>query len=620
MISRRRGWLLAVISVMLAALFAGTSILVWRSLVGAANQETLRHQQVAERVFDELEDELTSLIDKEETRSFLEYRFFYVPPEQLGGQSALSRSSLSEPPIDDAVVGYFHIDPNGERFTPVYPRDNELALATDNGWSPTAEVLSVKDALDTVLNGCQSDLWTEEAPPAPTPIAARQAPKPTPKPSPRKQIAQQSKTNDQELNQNAYSTQAFNVGSNRRGDREIQKIQTKSSSANNFETNDIDIQDVVLRNAAIDAVSGGETDVVISPIRGLLADDKHLVLQRQVRIGGNTHRQGLALDIAALGQRLDRRVLGDNELAPYIELAFNAAPRPAPFVFAHTFAEPFQDLVVTASLDNLPGQQRWESRAIWALAVLLGVVTLFGSMALFRMINTELAYAQKRTDFVAAVSHELKTPLTSIRLYAEMLQEGMVPSEEKRDEYYRTITAESDRLGRLIDNVLELGRLERRAEGGPLIVGDVLPVIDDVVQMLRPHAHSRGFELEVEAEADLPPVRVDRDALTQILVNLVDNGIKFAVDSPRKRLVIGAVGFGDGVQLTVRDHGPGVPATQLTEVFEPFFRGERELTRRTRGTGIGLALVQGLCERMGAQLSARNHPEGGFEVTLTLAS
>ena len=115
-------------------------------------------------------------------------------------------------------------------------------------------------------------------------------------------------------------------------------------------------------------------------------------------------------------------------------------------------------------------------------------------------------------------------------------------------------------------------------------------------------------------------MRVDRDALTQILVNLVDNGIKFAVDSPRKRLVIGAVGFGDGVQLTVRDHGPGVPATQLTEVFEPFFRGERELTRRTRGTGIGLALVQGLCERMGAQLSARNHPEGGFEVTLTLAS
>jgi len=90
------------------------------------------------------------------------------------------------------------------------------------------------------------------------------------------------------------------------------------------------------------------------------------------------------------------------------------------------------------------------------------------------------------------------------------------------------------------------------------------------------------------------------------------------VDADRKRLVIRAVGFGEGVQLAVRDYGPGVPATQMTEVFQPFFRGERELTRKTQGSGIGLALVQGLSERMGATLSARNHPEGGFEVTLLL--
>jgi len=601
---------------MVVALIAGTSILVWRSLVGASNQEVLRHQQVAERVFDELEDELTSLIEREETRSFLEYRFFYVPPQQLEGQGALSRSVLSQPPVDDAVVGYFHIDPDGERFTPIYPRANEINLATDNGWSATAEVLSVKDALDTVLNGCESDLWTEEAPAAP--VAPVPLPRPKPRPKP-KQLATTDIEPAPDLTQNAYSTQAFNNSSNRRGGRATQKIQTRSSQVSNFEANDADIQDVVIRNAAIESVAG-ETDVVISPIRGLMADNEHLVLQRQVRIGGNTHRQGLALDVDALGNRLATQVLFQNELAPYIDLAFNSAPTPASYVFAHTFAEPFQDLVVTASVDTLPGQERWESRAIWLLAVMLGIVTLFGSGALYRMVAAELIYAQKQTDFVAAVSHELKTPLTSIRLYAEMLQEGMVPTEDKRVEYYRTITAESDRLGRLIDNVLELGRLERRAAGGPLVAGDVLTIVDDVVEMLRPHAERKGFSVEVEAEPDLPPVRVDRDALTQILVNLVDNGIKFAMESPNKRLVIRAIGFGDGVQLSVRDHGPGVPATQLSEVFEPFFRGERELTRRTRGTGIGLALVQGLSERMGAELSARNHPDGGFEVILHLAA
>ncbi len=599
MIDRRRRFIVTVIAVMVTAMFAGTSILVWRSLVGAANQELLRHQQVAERVFDELEDELTAIIDQEERRSFLEYRFFYVPPEQLEGQGALSRSTLSIPPIDDAVIGYFHIDPNGERYTPVFPRDNELNLAADNGWSPTIEVLTVRNTLDVILSGCEAELWSEgnTAPPQ-----------------------QQAEFANNQLPQNEYATQSFNISTNRRVDRQDQKVQAKISDVGNFEANDIDIQDVAFRNAVKDSLDGGETDVVISPIRGFMADSKHLVLQRQVRIGANTHRQGLALDVAALGRRLEGLVLGENEVAPYIELSFNETPGPAAYVFTHVFAEPFEAVAVHASVASLPGQEQWESGAIWLLALMLVVVTLIGAGALYRMVAAELLYAQNRTDFVSAVSHELKTPLTSIRLYAEMLQEGMVPSEEKRDEYYRTITAESDRLGRLIDNVLELGRLERRSGGGPLVAGDVSVIVGQVVEMLRPHAESKGFTIVVEAEPDLPPVRIDHDALTQIMVNLVDNGIKFAVDSPEKRLVIRAKAYGEGVQLAVRDHGPGVPDSLISDVFEPFFRGERELTRNTRGTGIGLALVRGLSERMGAQLSARNHPGGGFEVTLQLAA
>jgi len=604
MIGRHRR-VLVLIGLLVCALVCGTSILVWRSLVGAANQETLRHQQVAERVFDELEDQLTRLIDREETRSFLEYRFFYVPPDQLDGQIGLSRSSLSVPPIDEAVVGYFHIDPNGERFTPVLPRDNEMALAQVNGWQPTPEILSVRDTLDTVLNGCQppgpGDAEAGFHPPLLHPGTPHTAPAP------------------ENLAQNEYSTQAFNIASNRRSGRAPQRYPTRSSDISNFEANDGDIEEVIVRNAALADLADRETDVVISPIRGMLADGGHLVLQRDVRIGANTHQQGLALDIQALGARLTTIVLGDNELAPYIALSFNTVPDPGDHVFSHTFAEPFEDLVVHASLVQLPGQERWETRAIWLLAGLLLTVTVLGSTALYRMVTTELAYAQQRTDFVSAVSHELKTPLTSIRLYAEMLREGMVLSEDRRDAYYQTITAESDRLGRLIDNVLELGRLERGAEGGALVAGDVADIVGEVVDMLRPHAEQRGFRLDIQLPPNLPTVRLDRDALTQILVNLLDNGVKFSAEAEDKRLVIRATPHPQGVQLLVRDHGPGVPERQLTEIFEPFFRGERELTRNTRGTGIGLALVRGLAARMDAKLSARNHPEGGLEVTLDLA-
>jgi two-component system phosphate regulon sensor histidine kinase PhoR len=115
---------------------------------------------------------------------------------------------------------------------------------------------------------------------------------------------------------------------------------------------------------------------------------------------------------------------------------------------------------------------------------------------------------------------------------------------------------------------------------------------------VRPHATAAGFRLEVVADPGLPPVRLDRDGLVQVLVNLVDNAVKFTADGER-RVVFTLRARGGGVALSVRDFGPGVPEDQLARVFEPFWRGERELVRRTRGTGIGLALVRGLAAGMG---------------------
>jgi signal transduction histidine kinase len=191
-----------------------------------------------------------------------------------------------------------------------------------------------------------------------------------------------------------------------------------------------------------------------------------------------------------------------------------------------------------------------------------------------------------------------------------------VLSEAKRDEYYGHITVESERLSRLINNVLEFARLEKGTRDVALVAGAVAPVVREVAELLRAHVHEQGFDLCLDIDADLPPVRFERDALMQVLWNLVDNAVKYARDASPKRIELRGWHDSGGVHIAVRDHGQGVPARHLAKIFEPFYRGESELTRRNKGTGLGLALVRGLVERMGARVNGRNAPGGGFEVEI----
>ena len=360
--------------------------------------------------------------------------------------------------------------------------------------------------------------------------------------------------------------------------------------------------------------------MLISPLAGVLLDPEHLMLHRAVTIGDETWRQGLVLLLPALEQRLGEQVLGAGLLGPYVDLDWGSgAGRERRYSFVHGFAEPFAALGVRAQVDRIPGQASTGGFAVVGLSLLLLLVSGVGGLVLYRTVAARMELAQRRSDFVAAVSHELKTPLTSIRMMAEILRDGMVPSDDRRQQYYETITAESERLSRLIANVLELSRLERGTRQVDRVVGPVHELLAQVVEILGPHAKERGFTLELALEPDLPSASMERDALLQVLVNLVDNAIKFAANAQDKRIVLQARAVGTELVLSVRDHGPGVPAGQLRRIFQPFYRGERELTRRTKGTGIGLALVAGLVQRMGGRVDARNHPEGGLEVRVVLA-
>jgi signal transduction histidine kinase len=361
--------------------------------------------------------------------------------------------------------------------------------------------------------------------------------------------------------------------------------------------------------------------VEIGSIAGRLVDPQFLVLHRTAILNGAVYRQGLVLDVPALAGWVADEVLGGTPLLGEARLELIAAinePSSALFagdvVYRHRFADPFDSLAVAMAL---PALADVGFNYLYPISLLLVVAGIAGLLALYRTVSVSLAFAERRNNFVAAVSHELKTPLTSIRMYGEMLRDGMVASEEKRAEYFATITAESERLTRLINNVLEFSRLEQGNREMSLVVGSIAPVVEEAARLLGPHARGLGFAIEVEIEDDLPAVRFDRDAVLQVLFNLVDNALKYARSSGDRRIALRCLRAGSGVMLAVRDRGPGVADRHLSKIFEPFYRGEEELTRTAKGTGIGLALVKGLGERMGAAVRFQNADEGGFEVSLS---
>jgi signal transduction histidine kinase len=234
---------------------------------------------------------------------------------------------------------------------------------------------------------------------------------------------------------------------------------------------------------------------------------------------------------------------------------------------------------------------------------------------------SQLELVRKQQDFVSAVSHELKTPLTSIRMYGEMLLAGWA-DEDKKQGYYEFIYHESERLSRLIANVLQLARMTRNDPQFDLKPVAVAELVDLVRSKIASQLQRAGFELEIDSQG-IPgeaAVLVDTDAFTQVFINLVDNAIKFSAGAEKKRIELRCSAQRDGAVLfTVRDYGPGIPAGQLKKIFTMFYRSENELTRETVGTGIGLALVHQLVGAMNGKVDVRNRDPGAeFRVSFPM--
>ena len=258
---------------------------------------------------------------------------------------------------------------------------------------------------------------------------------------------------------------------------------------------------------------------------------------------------------------------------------------------------------------------------VW-ISVILAVVLCGGFYLLYRLGVGQINLAGQQQDFVSAVSHELKTPLTSIRMYGEMLKEGWA-NEDKKKEYYEYIHDESERLSRLITNVLQLAQMTRNDLQLELKATSVSELMDEIRSKIPTQVQRAGFALDLEHDAEVDDVLVstDADSFAQIVINLVDNALKFSAKADKKVIQISAHKQSDGtVMFVFRDFGSGVPRDQMKKIFRLFYRSENELTRETVGTGIGLALVHQLATAMDGRVDVVNREPGAeFRVWLPVA-
>jgi signal transduction histidine kinase len=246
----------------------------------------------------------------------------------------------------------------------------------------------------------------------------------------------------------------------------------------------------------------------------------------------------------------------------------------------------------------------------------ISVLLMLGIWQTYRNVSREMAVAKLKSDFVANVSHELRTPLSLIRLYAETLELGRLTSPDKPQEYYRIIRKESERLTGLINNILDFSRIEAGKKEYDFRDTDLAELVRNTLDAYRFQIEQHGFTLETSVADDLPPMRVDREAIARSLLNLINNAVKYS--AKEKFLSVKLYRENGHASLEVRDHGIGIPRNEQARIFEKFYRVGDPLVHNTKGSGLGLSLVRHIVEAHGGAIVVESAPDEGSKFTIEL--
>jgi signal transduction histidine kinase len=261
-------------------------------------------------------------------------------------------------------------------------------------------------------------------------------------------------------------------------------------------------------------------------------------------------------------------------------------------------------------------------RLVLTLSVVAMLVVIATGSALAGLeLKRQLAAARQKTDFVSNVSHEFKTPLTSIRMFSELLSEGKVIDESQRKQFLQIINTEAARLTRLINNVLDFARMERGEKQYHFARCDLRQIVRDTVALYRPQLEANGFSIHLAVPDPAARVNGDCDALAQVLVNLISNAEKYAASGSDLTIRLTEPGHSTRrgeIELRVEDRGPGVPRGSEEKIFEQFYRADDSLSSGIQGSGLGLTLARQIARAHGGEMRYEPRPGGGSSFVLTL--
>jgi two-component system phosphate regulon sensor histidine kinase PhoR len=248
------------------------------------------------------------------------------------------------------------------------------------------------------------------------------------------------------------------------------------------------------------------------------------------------------------------------------------------------------------------------------LLLLLIIILFVGGWIIFRNIKKEIALAKIKSDFVSNVSHELRTPLALISMFAETLEMGRVKTEEKKNEYYTIISHETARLSRIVNRILNFSQMEagkRKYNFGNVQLNTI---IEEVFNTYKFHLQNKGFKFTSNPDENIPLIYADKEAVSEAVINIIDNAVKYSHDIKDVELSTGTMG--ELVFVKIKDHGIGISAQDQKKIFDKFFRVSSGYVHNTKGTGLGLSLVKHIMDAHKGEITLHSIPGSGSSFIL----
>lgn len=620
---------------------------VLRTYRSLEQEEMAELRYFAETLFDKMEDELTALVLKEEARAIDEYMHDYSSGDQAADFRGTNRSPPSEPPHKPYILGYLQNDPDGSFQTPLVesktdiPADQALLLGRlkDVNEIFNLKRTSVPERVDVQPEEPAVKEEREEAEGfAGKYLSLSRSQKQKIHLGQEKKRVEQI-TADKAMNLAQRDDKSlFDYGRQQPLSETDQDTTSNTAVRTSADLNrergsvvEKEAQQTEPWNDERPALppSAAKLQVEVDPMQSVFIDDLQIFIFRRIVINNQVFRQGFVLMIEEFLNYLAAEYFVSQPMARFANLdlkvmdqarevtAIQAGARAEHPTFSlnRSFPRPFSFLRAVLTCDQIPRSAGRQTLNI--MMVVLAAIILLGLFAIYQSARAVVALSERRSSFVSSVTHEVKTPLTNIRMYIEMLEQGIARDQEREQEYFRILGSESARLSRLINNVLEFSKLEKKQRRLDLKEGTFEEVIQEVKDVMREKLRQEGFTLRVESQAGRP-FKYDREVMVQVLINLIENSLKFGKASSIREMTLRVWPENGCMKISLSDTGPGIPRHALKKVFDDFYRVDSSLTRTTRGTGIGLALVKKFVLAMGGSIAAANNDGPGCTITISL--